>query len=37
MATLEKAQQLLSDLRGASYDAAIKDHQELEMFVKEQV
>ena len=37
MATLDKAQQLLADLRGASYDAAVKDHEELEKFVKERV
>ena len=37
MATLSKARELLSDLRSASYKAAIKDHEELQAFVKEQV
>lgn len=37
MATLDKAQALLDELRSASYKAAVKDHEELKEFVKEQV
>lgn len=37
MATLGKANELLSELRQASYKAAIKDHEELTAFAKDQV
>ena len=37
MATLDKAQGLLDELRSASYKAAVKDHEELKQFVKEEV
>ena len=37
MATLEKAEGLLEELRGASYDAAVKDMGELEAFAAEHV
>ena len=37
MATLEKARSLMSDLQSASYEAAVKDHEELKKFVQEQV
>lgn len=37
MATLSKARDLLSDLRSASFKAALKDHEELKAFVQEQV
>ena len=36
MATLEKALALLGELRSASYDAAKKDQEELQAFVREQ-
>lgn len=37
MATLEKAEGLLEQLRGASYDAAVKDMEELRQFASENV
>ena len=37
MATLEKAEGLLEELRGASYDAAVKDMEELKAFAAESV
>ena len=37
MATLEKAEGLLEELRGASYDAAVKDMDELNTFAAELV
>lgn len=37
MATLEKANALLGELRTASYKAALKDHDELKAFAREQV
>ncbi len=37
MATLEKAEGLLEELRGASYDAAVKDMEELKAFAAENV
>ncbi len=37
MATLEKAESLLEQLRGASYDAAVKDMEELKKFASENV
>ena len=36
MATLDKALALLGELRSASYDAAVKDQEELQAFVREQ-
>ena len=37
MATLEKANGLLEELRGASYDAAVKDMEELKKYAAENV
>ena len=37
MATLEKANGLLEQLRGASHDAAVKDMEELKKFASENV
>ena len=37
MATLEKAEALLEELRGASYDAALKDMDELKAYAAELV
>ena len=37
MATLEKAEGLLEQLRGASHDAAVKDMEELRSFASENV
>ena len=37
MATLDTARALLDELRSASYQAAVKDHEELKKFVAEQV
>ena len=37
MATLEKAEGLLEELRGASYDAAVKDMDELKAFAADLV
>ena len=37
MATLEKAEGLLEQLRGASHDAAVKDMEELKTFARENV
>ena len=37
MATLEKAEGLLEQLRGASHDAAVKDMEELRTFALENV
>ena len=37
MATLDSANALLDELRSASYQAAVKDHEELKNFVKDQV
>ena len=37
MATLEKAEGLLEELRGVSYDAAVKDMEELKAFAAENV
>lgn len=37
MATLEKAEGLLEELRGASYDAAVKDMDELKAYATENV
>lgn len=37
MATLAKAEALLEELRGASYDAAVKDLEETKAYAKAQV
>jgi oligopeptidase A len=36
MATLDKAEQLLEELRSAAYPAAVKDLQEVKEFAREQ-
>ena len=37
MATLDKAEALLEDLRAASWDAAVKDLQDVKAFAAKQV
>lgn len=37
MATLEKAEGLLEELRGASYDAAVREMDEVKSFAAENV
>lgn len=37
MATLEKAEALLEELRSASYDAALREMQEVKQFAAENV